>query len=50
LNGKAGRGKTYTVNAIINQLRGRGSIVLVCGFDSLSVTLYERGRTAHNLF
>jgi hypothetical protein len=50
LEGKSGRGKTYTVNAIINQLRGRESIVLVCGSTALSVTLYERGRTAHNLF
>ncbi|KAH0603502.1 uncharacterized protein H6S33_007824 [Morchella sextelata] len=50
LDGKAGRGKTYVVNTIVNYLRGQGDIVVITGSTALSVTLYERGRTAHSAF
>lgn len=50
LDGKAGRGKTFTVNVLVNKLRGMGDIVMICGTTALSVTLYERGRTAHSTF
>lgn len=50
INGKAGRGKTYVVNALINQLRAYLSIVVVTGTTALSALLYERGRTAHSTF
>lgn len=50
LDGKAGRGKTYTVNAIVNYIRGQGNIVVIAGSTALSVTLYERGKTAHSTF
>ncbi|KAH8147851.1 uncharacterized protein LAJ45_07952 [Morchella importuna] len=50
LDGKAGRVKTYVVNTIVNYLRGQGDIVFITGSTALSVTLYERGRTAHSAF
>lgn len=49
-NGKAGRGKTFLVNAICDRIRGEGYIACIIGFTALSVTLYERGRTAHLMF
>jgi hypothetical protein len=50
LEGKAGHGKSYTVNAIISYIRGFEGIALICGSTALSVIIYERGRTAHSLF
>lgn len=50
LYGKEGRGKTYVVNTIVNYLRGQGDIVVITGSTALSVTLYERGHTAHSAF
>ena len=50
LEGKPGRGKTFVVDAICSQLRGQKFIVLVVGSSALAATLYEGGRTAHNLF
>jgi predicted ATPase len=50
LDGKAGRGKTFLVNAICNRIRGQGRIAYITGATALSVTLYERGRTAHSMF
>lgn len=50
IDGKAGRGKTFTVNTVVSHLRGNGHIVLICGSTALSMTLYEGGKTAHNLF
>lgn len=46
LDGKAGRGKTFTVNVLVNKLRQMDYIVIICGSTALSITLYERGRTA----
>ena len=50
IEGKAGRGKSYTANVLVNRLRSEGHIVLVVGSTALSVTHYERGRTAHSAF
>jgi predicted ATPase len=50
LDGKAGRGKTFLVNAICNRLRGQGQIACITGSTALSVTLYERERTSHSMF
>jgi len=50
VEGKPGRGKTFVVEAISNQLRGQKLIVLIVGSSALAATLYEGGRTAHNLF
>ena len=50
LEGKPGRGKTFVVDSICCQLRAQNLIVLVVGSSALAATLYEGGRTAHNLF
>lgn len=50
LEGKPGRGKTFVVDAMCSQLRGQNVIVLIVGSSALAATLYEGGRTAHNLF
>jgi hypothetical protein len=50
LNGKAGKKKTFLVNAICNRIRGAGHIACITGLTAFSVTLYERGRTAHSMF
>jgi hypothetical protein len=50
LEGKPGRGKTFIVNALCSRLRCDGKIVLVVASSALAATLYERSRTAHNLF
>jgi hypothetical protein len=50
LEGKPGRGKTFVINAVANHLRAGAHIVLIVGSSALAATLYEGGRTAHNLF
>jgi hypothetical protein len=50
IEGKPGRGKTYLVDALAARLRGQGLIVLLVGTTALAATLYEAGRTGHNLF
>lgn len=50
LDGKAGWGKTFTVNVLVNRLQGRGNIVIISGLIALSVTLYEPGQTVHSTF
>lgn len=48
--GKAGQGKTFTVNVLVNRFRERGDIVIISGSTVISVTLYERGGTDHSTF
>jgi hypothetical protein len=50
IEGRPGRGKTFVVDAICSEIRGMGLIVLIVGTSALAATLYEGGRTAHNLF
>jgi hypothetical protein len=50
LEGKAGRGKSYVVEALCMKLRAQGKVVLIAGSTALSVCSYPRGRTIHNLF
>ncbi|CAG8496235.1 7053_t:CDS:2 [Cetraspora pellucida] len=50
LDGKAGRGKTFLINAICSAIRSAMKIVLPCGTTALAALLYEGGRTAHSLF
>jgi hypothetical protein len=50
VEGKPGRGKTFLLDTIACFLRSQGSIVLIVGTSALAATLYEGGRTAHNLF
>jgi hypothetical protein len=50
LEGKAGRGKSFVVEALCMKLRALGKVVLIAGSTALSVCSYPRGRTIHNLF
>ncbi|CAG8816580.1 7920_t:CDS:2 [Gigaspora margarita] len=50
LDGKAGQGKTFLINAICYKIRAAKKIILICGTTALSALLYEGGRTAHSLF
>ena len=50
IEGKAGRGKSFTASVLVSRLRSEGPIVLVVGSTALSVAQYERGRTAHSAF
>ncbi|CAG8815129.1 20560_t:CDS:1, partial [Cetraspora pellucida] len=50
LDGKAGRGKTFLINAICHSIRAAKKIILPCGTTALAALLYEGGRTAHSLF
>jgi len=50
LEGQPGRGKTFLVDALCSLLRAQNKIVLIVGSSTLAATLYEGGRTAHNLF
>ena len=50
VDGKVGRGKTFTINALCKHLHHNRLSVSVCGSTALSATLYPRGRTAHSLF
>ena len=47
---KADRGKSFTANVLVNRLWSEGHVVLVVGSTALSITQYERGRTAHSAF
>lgn len=49
LQGRAGTGKTYTANVIINTLRGNGFKVLVTGTTGIAVSQYKQGMTCHSL-
>lgn len=50
LQGRAGTGKTYTTNVIINALRKNGYNVLVTGTTGIAATQYDHGMTCHSLF
>lgn len=50
VDGQAGRGKTYLVNAVCDQLRSRGSIVLPTATAAYAAQLYRGGRTTHSAF
>src|SRR5438876_5438980 len=50
LEGKAGRGKSWVVEALCMKLRALGKVVLIAGSTALSVCSYPHGRTIHNLF
>lgn len=50
LEGKAGCGKTFLINAICHFIRSKNEIVLPCGTTALAAQLYEGGCTAHSLF
>lgn len=50
IDGKAGRGKTFLVNALCSQVRGHRGIVLATASSAFAAQLYPGGRTAHSTF
>ncbi|KAI0930671.1 hypothetical protein AcW1_010284 [Taiwanofungus camphoratus] len=50
VDGKAGRGKTFLVNAICYKLRSLGRIVLPTATSAFAAQLYPGGKTAHSTF
>ncbi|VDK40466.1 unnamed protein product [Cylicostephanus goldi] len=50
IDGKAGCGKTYTLNALIQLLEADGKKVLSTASTGIAATLLKHGRTAHSLF
>jgi hypothetical protein len=50
LTGKAGRGKSFIVKALVAKARGMGYIAVVSGTTALSVSDVDGGRTAHSTF
>ena len=50
IDGKAGRGKTYLVNALCSQVRGHEKIVLATATSAFAAQLYPGGRTTHSTF
>ena len=50
VDGKAGRGKTYLVNAICNKVRSLGRIVIPTATAAFAAQLYPGGRTTHSVF
>ena len=50
VDGKAGRGKTYLINAICNKVRSLGRIVLATATAAFAAHLYPGGHTTHSTF
>jgi chromosomal replication initiation ATPase DnaA len=50
VDGKAGRGKTFLLNAMCDQIRAMGKIVLPTATSAFAAQLYPGGRTAHSAF
>lgn len=50
VDGKAGRGKSYLINAVCNKLRSQGRIVLPTATAAFAAQLYPGGRTTHSMF
>lgn len=50
VDGKAGRGKTFLVNAICDKLRSLGRIVLPTATSGFAAQLYPGGKTTHSTF
>lgn len=50
VDGKAGRGKTFLLNAICDKIRSQGKIVLPTATAAFAAQLYPGGRTTHSTF
>lgn len=50
LDGNAGRGKSFVDAVLCARLRSEGCVPVIAGTTALSMTMYERGRTAHSAF
>ena len=50
IDGKAGRGKTFLINAICDKVRSLGHIVIPTATAAFAAQLYPGGRTTHSAF
>lgn len=50
IDGRTGRGKTFLIYTIYDHLRVNGDIVYITGTTVISITYYDRGRTAYLAF
>ena len=50
IDGKAGRGKTFLINAICDKIRSLGRIVIPTATAAFAAQLYPGGRTTHSAF
>jgi hypothetical protein len=50
IDGKAGRGKTFLVNALCDKIRSMGRIVIPTATAAFAAQLYPGGRTTHSAF
>lgn len=50
IDGRAGRGKTYTLYPVIGALRKRDEIVLITASSAFAAKNYPGGRTVHHLY
>ncbi|KAE8218337.1 hypothetical protein CF319_g7769, partial [Tilletia indica] len=50
IQGKAGRGKTFVIHAVVNFLRSTERVVAVSGATGLCASSFDRGSTVHRLF
>jgi hypothetical protein len=50
LDRKAEQGKSYIALALCAKLRSEGRSPIISGTTALSLTTYDRGRTAHSTF
>lgn len=50
LTGKAGRGKSFIIKALVAEARSMGEVVVVAGTTALSTSDIDGGRTAHSTF
>ncbi|KAE8218664.1 hypothetical protein CF319_g7503 [Tilletia indica] len=50
IQGRAGRGKSFLIQAIINNLRGNGYHITVCGATGLAAASFDRATTVHKRF
>jgi len=50
VDGRAGRGKTFLVNALCSAVRGHQKIVLATASSGFAAQLYPGGRTTHSTF
>ncbi|KIJ24814.1 hypothetical protein M422DRAFT_194251, partial [Sphaerobolus stellatus SS14] len=50
IDGKAGQGKTFLIQSIMNYTRSLGKIALVTATSAFAALLYSGGRTTHSAF
>lgn len=50
VDGKAGRGKTFLINALCEHIQSQGEIIIPTVTAAFATQLYPGGRTTHSTF